>query len=59
MMPATFSVRPEATAAELARFLLRAGVHRALVFEGSKLVGIVTTMDVLRAVAGEPGDQVD
>lgn len=51
MTPATFSVRPEATLPELARFLLRAGIHRALVFEGSQLVGIATSYDVLRAVA--------
>lgn len=53
MTPATFSVRPEASVPELARFLLGAGIHRALVFEGSEMVGIVTSVDVLRAVAGE------
>lgn len=53
MMPARFTVRPETSLPELARFLLRAGIHRALVFEGNRLVGIVTTVDVLRAVAGE------
>jgi CBS domain-containing protein len=53
MMPATFSIRGEATLPELARFLLAAGVHRALVLEHGKLQGIVTTTDVLRAVAGQ------
>lgn len=53
MMPARFTVRPETTVSDLARFLLRAGIHRALVFVGQELVGIVTTVDVLRAVAGE------
>lgn len=53
MMPATFSVRRETTVSELARFLLRGEIHRALVLEGGRLVGIVTTFDVLRAVAGE------
>ena len=53
MTPATFSVRPEATIPELARFLLHAGIHRALVLEGEALTGIVTTFDVLRAVSGE------
>ena len=38
---------------ELARFLLRAGIHRALVLDGSALQGIVTATDVLRAVAGD------
>lgn len=53
MMPATFSVREDATLRELAHFLLHAGIHRALVMGGGKLRGIVTTMDVLRAVVGE------
>ena len=53
MTPATFSVRPEATLPELARFMLHAGIHRALVLEGEALTGIVTTFDVLRAVSGE------
>ncbi|HEY8468118.1 MAG TPA: CBS domain-containing protein [Longimicrobiales bacterium] len=53
MTRAIFSVRPNATVAELARFLLRAGIHRALVMEAGKLIGIVTASDVLRVVAGE------
>lgn len=55
MTPATFSVRPEATVRELARFLSRGGIHRALVFDGTRLAGVVTATDVLRALAGEPG----
>lgn len=53
MMPARFTVRPDTSVSDLARFLLRAGIHRALVFDGQRLAGIVTTVDVLRAVAGE------
>lgn len=55
MTPATFSVRPEATLPELARFLVRSGIHRALVYEGQRLAGIVTAMDVLRSV-GDLGE---
>ncbi len=51
MTRAIISVRPQATVQELARFLLRAGMRRALVMEGGKLAGIVTATDVLRAVA--------
>lgn len=51
MTPATFSVRPEASLAQLARFLVRGGIHRALVLEGSTLAGIVTPMDVVRVLA--------
>jgi CBS domain-containing protein len=53
MTPATFSVREEATLPELAGFLVKAGVHRALVMEEGHLRGVVTSMDVMRAVAAE------
>ena len=56
MTPATFSVRPDATLPELARFLLRGQIHRALVTREGRLLGIVTTFDIVRAVAaGEDG----
>jgi CBS domain-containing protein len=53
MTPATFSVHASATLPELARFLWRGQIHRALVVEGEKLRGLVTSFDVVRAVAGE------
>jgi predicted transcriptional regulator len=57
MTPATFTVRPDATLRELARFLVRGGVHRALVLEDERLIGVVTAFDVVRAIAGEDGRQ--
>lgn len=54
MTPMIFHVRPQATVAELARFLLRGKIHRALVMDGRKLIGIVTAFDVLRVVAELP-----
>lgn len=51
MTRATFSVRPDATLPEVARFLDRAGVHRALVMEGATLVGVVSTVDLVRSLA--------
>jgi len=51
MTPANFHIHPDASLAELADFLLRGRIHRALVMEGDALSGIVTTLDVLRAVA--------
>lgn len=53
MMPARFTIRPDASVEELARFLLRARIHRALVYDRGELMGIVTAFDVLRALAGE------
>ena len=51
MTPANFHIGPDAPITELAGFLLRGRIHRALVMEDDHLVGIVTTLDVLRAVA--------
>jgi CBS domain-containing protein len=52
MTTATFTVRPDATVRELADFLARGRIHRALVVEDGRLVGIVTAFDVVRAIAG-------
>ena len=51
MTSAFFAVDPDATISELAQFLLRGRIHRALVVEDDRLVAIVTSFDVLRAVA--------
>jgi CBS domain-containing protein len=42
---------PEAAVQEAAEFMRATGVHRVLVVEHDRLVGIVTTMDITRAVA--------
>lgn len=59
MMPATFSVRRDATVHALARFLTNAAIHRALVVEDGRLLGIVSVSDVVEALAGleVDGDQ--
>lgn len=51
LTPVTFSVEGSATVAELADFLVRGKIHRALVQEDGRLEGIVTAMDILRVVA--------
>lgn len=58
MTPVSFSIGPEATVKELADFLVRGRIHRAVVSEGGHLLGIVTTMDVLRAVANGGSDEL-
>jgi CBS domain-containing protein len=47
------AVRPDATVTSAADYLLRAGVHRVLVLDTRRLVGILTTTDFVRAVAQE------
>jgi CBS domain-containing protein len=51
MTPVSFSVLPNTTAQELAEFLVRGRIHRAVVVSADRLVDIVTSNDVLRAVA--------
>ena len=51
MTPVSFSIGPDATVKEVADFLVRGRIHRAIVTLGDHLLGIVTTMDVLRAIA--------
>ncbi len=53
MTPAPVTIGPDASLRDLAALLRRGPMHRALVVEGRRLMGIVTTMDVLAAVAEE------
>lgn len=50
MTPVSFTMPASSSVKELADFLLRGRIHRAIVTEDDHLVGIVTTMDVLRAL---------
>jgi CBS domain-containing protein len=45
------TTRPDATISEAAQQLLRAGVHRLFVVDGERLDGVISTTDILRAVA--------
>ncbi len=51
MTSSVCAVKPEAEVANVARYMLRRKIHRVLVMEGEKLLGILTTTDIVRAVA--------
>lgn len=53
MTPVSFTVRSDTPVPELCEFLVRGRIHRAVVVDEGLLVGIVTSADVLRAVAEE------
>jgi CBS domain-containing membrane protein len=53
MTPDAFGVELGATIPELVAFFTRTGVHRALVLEGRRVVGIVSITDILGLIAGE------
>lgn len=46
-------VSPEASLAEVARTMLKQHVHRVLVVAQGNLVGVITTYDLLRVLAGQ------
>ena len=47
-------VAPDTELVDVARTMVSRDVHRLMVVERGRLVGIVTTMDVLRPIAGLP-----
>jgi CBS domain-containing protein len=51
MTPVTFSFPASATVRELADFLVRGKIHRAIVVEDGRLQGIITSMDILKALS--------
>lgn len=50
-------VRPDAPLPEVAAIMVRAGVHRVVVTSGRRLLGLISTMDLMRAFAGEKSAQ--
>jgi CBS domain-containing protein len=58
MSPRICALPPDTGVAEAAGYMLRADIHRILVMDGDRLVGLVSSADVLRFVAGEqPGSE--
>lgn len=54
MTPAIVSVHPDAPIERAVQLMAFEGVHRLLVLDGERLEGIITSMDVLRELAGFP-----
>jgi CBS domain-containing protein len=51
MTPEPLTISPDAEIREGARRLLEADVHRLIVMESGRMVGIFSTTDIIRAVA--------
>ena len=51
MTRSVVALAPESTVREAAELMVKRGIHRVLVLKDDQLVGIVTTTDVVRAVA--------
>lgn len=51
MTPQVVSVPPDAEVTDIARALVEHRIHRVLVLDGSSLVGIVSSFDLVRLVA--------
>lgn len=54
MTPGAIAIDENATVAAAAEAMLERHIHRMLVTRGGKLAGIVTTMDMLRALIEKP-----
>jgi predicted transcriptional regulator len=52
MTPALLSLGPDEAVERAVQLMAFEGVHRLLVLDGERLAGIVTSMDVLRELAG-------
>jgi hypothetical protein len=52
MTARVYTVAADATVAQVASTMVEGHVHRLLVADGDRLVGIVSTIDLLRAIAG-------
>jgi CIC family chloride channel protein len=51
MTPRPLTISPDAEVKEAAQQMLYADVHRLFVTEGDRLVGVISTTDIMRAVA--------
>ena len=51
MTPRPFTVAPDEDVREAARQMLYADVHRLFVAEGDQVIGVISTTDIVRAVA--------
>jgi CBS domain-containing protein len=51
MSRALRTVRPDVEVSEAADYMRRVGIHRVLVMEGEELLGILTALDLAKAVA--------
>jgi len=52
MTPIVHSVTPETSVDTVARLMTRRHIHRVIVREGRKAVGIISALDILRVVGG-------
>lgn len=51
MTPRPLTISPDAEVNEAAQQMLHADVHRLFVTEGERLIGVISTTDIMRAVA--------
>ena len=51
MVPEPLSVSPDTPVQEIARLLVSNHMHRVLVTDGAKLIGLISSLDVVRIVA--------
>ena len=55
LTPALVTVQPETLMSDVCRLMVDKRVHRVLVSQQGRLVGIISTLDILRYLAARPG----
>jgi len=54
MTPLIYQVKPEASITEMADVMIRGRIHRLIVATDDRVQGIVSTLDMLKAIRDEP-----
>jgi CBS domain-containing protein len=54
MTPMTITVSPESSLEQVCRVMTKERIHRVLVTEAFKVIGLVSSMDILKAIANPP-----
>lgn len=57
MTPVVHSVDPDTSVEDLARLMTLAQIHRVIITERAKVVGLVSAMDLLKVIADPPSER--
>jgi CBS domain-containing protein len=58
MTPVVFSVDPESPVSEVARTMLDAHIHRVIVSRGRRILGIISSLDLLQLLADSESPEI-
>jgi len=59
MTPTAYTIAPETPVSQVAQTMIAGRIHRLLVVRQHQVLGIVTSLDLLKLLTGEPGPLAD